>query len=66
MGTLPYTVSYEFIPFANPDGGSAGTYNDLVYQVFLGVGKNLLTILTTNITFLNKSKIIYYKKKLCY
>jgi ionotropic glutamate receptor len=66
METLPYTVSYEFIPFANPDGGSAGTYNDLVYQVFLGVGKNLLTILTTNITFLNKSKIIYYKKKLCY
>ncbi|XP_059454961.1 glutamate receptor 2.2-like [Corylus avellana] len=36
METLPYTVSYEFIPFAKPDGGSAGSYNDLVYQVFLG------------------------------
>jgi ionotropic glutamate receptor len=44
METLPYAVSYEFIPFAKPDGGSADSYNDLVYQVFLGVGKNHLTI----------------------
>ncbi|KAE8099904.1 hypothetical protein FH972_017848 [Carpinus fangiana] len=36
MEKMPYTVSYEFIPFAKPDGGSAGNYNDLVYQVFLG------------------------------
>ncbi|KAF3954700.1 hypothetical protein CMV_019985 [Castanea mollissima] len=35
MKTLPYAVSYEFIPFANSSGGSAGSYNDLVYQVFL-------------------------------
>jgi ionotropic glutamate receptor len=40
MGTLPYTVSYEFIPF----GTSASSYNDLVYQVYLKVGKNILTI----------------------
>ncbi|KAL4650636.1 hypothetical protein ACB092_01G102100 [Castanea dentata] len=33
---LPYVVSYEFIPFANSSGGSAGNYNDLVYQVYLG------------------------------
>jgi len=37
---LPYTVSYEFIPF----GTSASSYNDLVYQVYLKVGKNILTI----------------------
>jgi ionotropic glutamate receptor len=43
MGTLPYTVSYEFIPF----GTSASTYNDLVYQVYLKVGKNILTIFTS-------------------
>ncbi|XP_059454963.1 glutamate receptor 2.8-like [Corylus avellana] len=36
MEELPYAVSYEFIPFAKPDGGSAGDYNDLVYEVFLG------------------------------
>uniref|UniRef100_A0A2N9ELZ8 Ionotropic glutamate receptor C-terminal domain-containing protein n=1 Tax=Fagus sylvatica TaxID=28930 RepID=A0A2N9ELZ8_FAGSY len=36
MESLPYAVSYEFIPFAKPNGGPTGTYNDLVYQVFLG------------------------------
>ncbi|XP_050268179.1 glutamate receptor 2.1-like [Quercus robur] len=35
METLPYAVNYEFIPFANSSGGSAGSYNDLVYQVYL-------------------------------
>ncbi|KAM3759072.1 hypothetical protein ACB098_01G093300 [Castanea mollissima] len=34
--TLPYVVSYEFIPFANSTCGSAGSYNDLVNQVYLG------------------------------
>ncbi|CAD5319413.1 Ionotropic glutamate receptor [Arabidopsis thaliana x Arabidopsis arenosa] len=33
---LPYDVSYEFIPFEKPDGKTAGNYNDLVYQVYLG------------------------------
>ena len=45
MESLPYAVSYEFIPFAKPNGGPTGTYNDLVYQVYLEVGKNFdLTI----------------------
>ncbi|XP_040997864.1 glutamate receptor 2.3-like isoform X3 [Juglans microcarpa x Juglans regia] len=35
MGSLPYSISYYFIPFAKPGGESAGTYDDLVYQVFL-------------------------------
>ena len=41
MEALPYNVDYELIPFAKPNGESAGTYNDLVYQVYLGVSKNL-------------------------
>ncbi|XP_043710257.1 glutamate receptor 2.7-like [Telopea speciosissima] len=35
MGALPYTVPYEYIPFAKADHTSAGTYNDIVYQVYL-------------------------------
>ncbi|KAB2619564.1 glutamate receptor 2.7-like [Pyrus ussuriensis x Pyrus communis] len=33
---LPYSVPYEFHPFARPDGKKAGSYSDLIYQVFLG------------------------------
>ncbi|XP_073131851.1 glutamate receptor 2.5-like [Henckelia pumila] len=36
MANLPYGVPYEYIPFAKPDHHSAGSYNDLAYQVFLG------------------------------
>ncbi|PQM35365.1 glutamate receptor 2.8-like [Prunus yedoensis var. nudiflora] len=36
MAGLPYAVTYDFIPFAKPDGTSAGSYDDLVQQVFLG------------------------------
>ncbi|XP_060673071.1 glutamate receptor 2.9-like [Ziziphus jujuba] len=35
LNELPYLVPYEFIPFAMPNGTGAGTYNDLIYQVFL-------------------------------
>ncbi|CAI9767114.1 unnamed protein product [Fraxinus pennsylvanica] len=35
INALPYFVSYEFIPFATYDGHSAGTYDELVYQIFL-------------------------------
>ncbi|KAM4122559.1 hypothetical protein ACB094_01G093000 [Castanea mollissima] len=35
MKALPYNVDYEFIPFAKPNGESAGTYDDMVYQVYL-------------------------------
>ncbi|TQD75796.1 hypothetical protein C1H46_038693 [Malus baccata] len=34
---LPYDLPFELIPFAKPDGTSAGTYNDLVYEVYLQV-----------------------------
>ncbi|KAH0990294.1 hypothetical protein GBA52_001777 [Prunus armeniaca] len=40
MEKLPYAVTYDFIPFAKPDGTSAGTYNQLVDQVYLGLLKN--------------------------
>ncbi|PRQ24185.1 putative periplasmic binding protein-like I [Rosa chinensis] len=29
---LPYSLPYEFIPFENPTGSIAATYNDLCYQ----------------------------------
>ncbi|KAM5548454.1 glutamate receptor 2.8 [Rosa sericea] len=32
---LPYALPYEFIPYENSNGSMAGTYDDLVYQVFL-------------------------------
>ncbi|KAK9911484.1 hypothetical protein M0R45_035392 [Rubus argutus] len=35
VGALPYEVQYEFIPFEDGNGNPAGTYNDLVYQVYL-------------------------------
>ncbi|KAG5538087.1 hypothetical protein RHGRI_025243 [Rhododendron griersonianum] len=33
---LPYAVPYEFLPFETPDDESAGSYDDLVYQISLG------------------------------
>ncbi|XP_077236766.1 glutamate receptor 2.8-like [Tasmannia lanceolata] len=35
MEALPYAVPYDLVPFANADGQSAGSYDDLVYQVYL-------------------------------
>ncbi|KAJ6758722.1 GLUTAMATE RECEPTOR 2.9 [Salix koriyanagi] len=35
VDSLPYAITYEYIPFVKPDGKFAGTYNDLVYQVYL-------------------------------
>ncbi|KAF2302826.1 hypothetical protein GH714_008572 [Hevea brasiliensis] len=32
---LPYALTYEYIPFAKPDGRSAGTYDDMVYHLYL-------------------------------
>lgn len=37
MKELPYTVDYEFVPFVNSSHQSNGTYDDLVYQVYLKV-----------------------------
>ncbi|XP_039165473.1 glutamate receptor 2.1-like [Eucalyptus grandis] len=31
---LPYSVAYDLIPFALPNGSSAGSYNDMIDQVF--------------------------------
>ncbi|KAK7311928.1 hypothetical protein RJT34_10404 [Clitoria ternatea] len=33
---LPYALPYEFIPFKKPDGEMAGTYTDLINQVYHG------------------------------
>ncbi|KAM1157326.1 hypothetical protein ACFX15_027433 [Malus domestica] len=35
ISALPYKVHYEFFPFENETGVMAGTYNDLVHQVYL-------------------------------
>ncbi|CAA0816140.1 Glutamate receptor 2.2 [Striga hermonthica] len=35
MAALPYNVPYEYIPFQKPDGSSAGSYDEIAYQVFL-------------------------------
>lgn len=37
METLPYAVPYDLVHFEKPDGSCAGSYNDLVHQVFLQV-----------------------------
>ncbi|KAK4857952.1 hypothetical protein QYF36_008625 [Acer negundo] len=36
MKTLPYAVTYEYIPFGLPDGSSTRKYNDLIYHIYLG------------------------------
>ncbi|XP_048332067.2 glutamate receptor 2.9 [Ziziphus jujuba] len=36
LDELPYPVPCDFIPFALPNGTSTGTYNDFVYQVYIG------------------------------
>ncbi|XP_015572476.1 glutamate receptor 2.7 [Ricinus communis] len=33
---LPDTLNYEYVPFGEPGGENAGSYDDLVYQVYLG------------------------------
>lgn len=34
---LPYDIGYEFVPFELKDGKQAGTYNDLIHQVYTKV-----------------------------
>ncbi|KAK8697284.1 hypothetical protein V6N13_113436 [Hibiscus sabdariffa] len=36
MARMPYPVPYEYVPFATPDRQPAGSYNDLVDQVYYG------------------------------
>uniref|UniRef100_A0A7N0T9M2 Glutamate receptor n=1 Tax=Kalanchoe fedtschenkoi TaxID=63787 RepID=A0A7N0T9M2_KALFE len=36
MQAMPYPVPYEYIPFKLSNGTSSGSYDDLIYQVFLG------------------------------
>ncbi|KAH7537896.1 hypothetical protein FEM48_Zijuj03G0141600 [Ziziphus jujuba var. spinosa] len=37
VNALPFGLAYEFSAFAKPNGDINGTYDDLVYQVHLGV-----------------------------
>ncbi|KAI7989910.1 Glutamate receptor 2.7 [Camellia lanceoleosa] len=36
MAALPYAVPYEYVPFGASNGKSNWTYDDMVYQVYLG------------------------------
>ncbi|EFH49759.1 predicted protein [Arabidopsis lyrata subsp. lyrata] len=36
MRQMPYAVPYEYIPFETPDGKSRGSYDEMIYHVFLG------------------------------
>ncbi|KAG6739151.1 hypothetical protein POTOM_056737 [Populus tomentosa] len=52
---LPYALPYEYIPFAKPDGETAGTYNDLVYQVYL---KNFDAVVGDTTIVFNRSQYV--------
>ncbi|KAL4600885.1 hypothetical protein ACB092_11G232400 [Castanea dentata] len=52
---LPYNVDYELIPFAKPNGESAGTYDDMVYQVYLG---NFDALAADTTIIANRSKYV--------
>ncbi|KAF9681348.1 hypothetical protein SADUNF_Sadunf06G0216600 [Salix dunnii] len=54
---LPYALPYELIAFATPDGKPAGTYNDLVYQVYL---KNYDAVVGDITIVFNRSLYIDY------
>jgi ionotropic glutamate receptor len=37
LDILPYDLPYEFIPYAKPNGEMAGSYNDLIAQIYYEV-----------------------------
>nr|XP_034890042.1 glutamate receptor 2.8-like [Populus alba] len=53
--SLPYALAYEYIPFAKPDGEPAGTYNDLIYQVYL---KNFDAVVGDTTIIFNRSQYV--------
>lgn len=57
---LPYAVPHDFFPFVNSHGQMAGTYNDLIDQLCLGV--NIFIPAKANGTTWT---MIFFKLKLC-
>ncbi|KAI9377956.1 hypothetical protein POPTR_018G012700v4 [Populus trichocarpa] len=55
VAALPYAITYEYIPFVKPGGKSAGTYNDLVYQVYL---KSYDAVVGDTTIIANRSKYV--------
>ncbi|KAK0571500.1 hypothetical protein LWI29_017164 [Acer saccharum] len=60
MKTLPYAVTYEYIPFELPNGTSAGTYDDLINQVYLKCNSSSLLSLT--FTLIKRGENVGYQK----
>ncbi|XP_057467291.1 glutamate receptor 2.7-like [Actinidia eriantha] len=75
MKALPYHVPYEYIPFAKPDGKSAGSYDEMLHQVLLGnfdavagdvtilANRSLLVDFTLPYTESGVTMVVPYKRK---
>lgn len=54
VAKLPYSLPYEYIPFVPENQSSIYTYDDLVYQIYLGV--SIITLLKVPFIVLKISK----------
>ncbi|OIT29130.1 glutamate receptor 2.7 [Nicotiana attenuata] len=55
MDALPYYVPYEFVPYVAPNGETTESYDDLVYQLFLG---NFDAVVGDTTIFANRSQYV--------
>ncbi|XP_054797682.1 glutamate receptor 2.7-like [Prosopis cineraria] len=55
LEVLPYALPYEFIPFAKANGESAGTYDELISQVYYG---NFDAVVGDTTILANRSKYV--------
>lgn len=56
IASLPYSIQYEYFVFSKSDGKIAGNYNDLVYQVHLGV---IISLSLTHINTYTYTHVLY-------
>jgi hypothetical protein len=61
---LPYNLKYEFFQYAKSDGEMAGTYDELITELYYGVGTPFLIYIFKNPLILNS--FFAYKKKPSY
>ena len=53
LDVLPYALPYDFVQFAKPDGEMAGTYDELITQLYCGV---------TSSSYIISSPVMYVKR----